>query len=129
MSIPIRIRSCTLVALARQGRLFSTQTAYRIPYKDSQDKDSLKPQSTENTGSARDDDMSKHPSAAFTPSRNAPEEEHDVAGENTDGNPLDVSGANQALSKPQGDEWPSNPVKKTPSQKSSKSGGEKSKSG
>lgn len=74
-----------------------------MAYKDSQDRESLKPGSTENTKTGRDQDMAnENPDAAFNPSKTSPEaaKEAQSSGDHT----LDASGANQEMSKPRGDE-------------------------
>lgn len=104
MLLPLRLQTSRLAISATQARFFRSITTSNSPYKDAQDKDSLKPRSTQNTVSGRDDDLVDHPKAAFKQSQNAPETEREAAGENANGNPLEASGANQDLSKPQGDE-------------------------
>lgn len=104
MALRLRLQPSRLAKPATQARFFRSITTSHAPYKDAQDKDSLKPRSTQNTVSGRDDDLVDHPKAAFGQSQNAPETELEMAGENADGNPLEASGANQDLSKPQGDE-------------------------
>lgn len=78
-------------------RTFRSAAAARSPYKDDQDRNTLKPRSTEGTKSGRDDDVAKN-SEAFDPSRTRPETERQGGGPE-----LDVTGANQDVSKPQGD--------------------------
>jgi hypothetical protein len=83
--------------------LHSTNVS-RQPYKDDQDRESLKPRSKENTRSSSDGEIAEsHGDAAFNPNKTSPEEAKDTAGADTEGNPLEVSGANQEMSKPQGD--------------------------
>lgn len=84
------------------ARALHTSPAARLPYKDSQDRESLKPRTAEHTQSGRDEDVAASTDAAFTPGKNDPEAETKAAQQN--GNPLSASGANQELSKPQGDE-------------------------
>lgn len=81
-------------------RSYRATPAFRYPYKDTQDRESLKPSRTEGTMSGRDADVAtENPDAAFNPSKTSPEAER-AAG----GTELDISGANQEISKPQGDE-------------------------
>ncbi|KHN97958.1 uncharacterized protein MAM_04347 [Metarhizium album ARSEF 1941] len=74
------------------------------PYKDSQDRESLRPRPAENTKSGRDDDVAGAPKAAFGRGVTSPEGQRAMAGKEEGGDPLEASGANQDLSKPQGDE-------------------------
>lgn len=89
-------------------RNYHSSSVLRFPYKDDQDRESLKPRSTEGTKSSTDDSAAQT-DAAFDPSKTRPEEEHAAAGRETGsskengGNPLDMSGANQEKSKPLGE--------------------------
>lgn len=86
----------------------------QLPYKDDQDRTSLKPKSTEGSKSGTDD-AAAQTDVAFDPSKTSPEEEtaaakheektksNDSGGGGT-GNPLDVSGGSHKESKPLGDE-------------------------
>ncbi|KAK2600122.1 hypothetical protein QQS21_005137 [Conoideocrella luteorostrata] len=90
-------------------RLTTTRSYYgspslRLPYKDSQDRNSLKPQSTEHVKSGRDDDAAAASNTAFGKGGNNPEEARNSASREEGGDPLEMSGANHELSKPQGDE-------------------------
>ncbi|KAL2207762.1 hypothetical protein CC79DRAFT_1333590 [Sarocladium strictum] len=85
-------------------RPYHTTPLLRLPYKDDQDRESLKPRSTENTKTGSDQDVAgADPDAAFNPNKTSPEAAHQAADDNA-GNPLEGSGANQELSKPRGDE-------------------------
>lgn len=79
-------------------RAFANAAARRYAYKDTQDRESLNPSGTEGTKSGRDSEVA-HEKEAFDPSTTRPGAEKREA----DGGALDVSGANQAASKPQGD--------------------------
>lgn len=68
------------------------------PYKDDQDRESLRPKPSEGTKSGTDDAAAES-DAAFDRHDTDPESERKRGGK-----PLDASGANQELSKPQGDE-------------------------
>lgn len=81
-----------------------TMPALRMPYKDDQDRESLKPRNNENTKSGADEDLMNNPDAAFNPNKTRPEEAQAAAGSGDLSNPLEASGANQDLSKPRGDE-------------------------
>ncbi|KAG5926547.1 hypothetical protein E4U42_003169 [Claviceps africana] len=86
-------------------RAFHSSRPLQTPYKDAQDRASLKPQSVEQIKSARDDDASDGaPKTAFHRGANDPAHERKQASDEAGGDPLGASGANQALSKPQGDE-------------------------
>ena len=76
----------------------------RSPYKDSEDRDSLKTGSAENTKLGRDDQVSDIPETAFSRGATRPEQARKKAAEEGDDMVLEGSGANQELSKPQGDE-------------------------
>ncbi|PON28633.1 hypothetical protein TGAM01_v202480 [Trichoderma gamsii] len=84
-------------------RLYHTSTTLRLPYKDSQDRESLKPSSNNGTRSARDDDVADNKDAAFNPHKTDPETELETAGRGNETNPLSASGANQEFNKPMGD--------------------------
>jgi hypothetical protein len=68
-----------------------------MAYKDSQDRESINTGSTEHTKTGRDSDAADS-QTAFDPSKTSPEKEK------KSGKLLEVSGANQDISKPQGDE-------------------------
>ncbi|KAL7817645.1 hypothetical protein V8C44DRAFT_321320 [Trichoderma aethiopicum] len=98
--IPLR-RSCiTAAALPRQ---YHTTAALRLPYKNSQDRQTLKPGTNEGTRSGRDEDVAAQKDAAFNPSKTDPESEKEAAGRGNETNPLNASGANQEFNKPMGD--------------------------
>ncbi|KAL6806592.1 hypothetical protein GGI42DRAFT_286898 [Trichoderma sp. SZMC 28013] len=86
-------------------RLYHTSAALRLPYKDSQDRQSLKPKSNNGTRSGTDDDVAAQKDAAFDPSKTkpTPESELETAGRGNETNPLNASGANQEFSKPMGE--------------------------
>ncbi|PTB44046.1 uncharacterized protein TrAFT101_002604 [Trichoderma asperellum] len=92
-------RRCT----AGIPRLYHASAALRLPYKDSQDRESLKPRSNNGTRSARDDDVSDQKDAAFNPRKTDPESELEAAGRGNETNPLSASGANQEFNKPMGE--------------------------
>ena len=73
-----------------------------MPYKDDQDRNSLKPKSTEGSKFGTDQGAAET-DAAFEPSNTRPEEEKEAAGNKNEGNPLAVSGANLKKSVPLGD--------------------------
>ncbi|KAG8170256.1 hypothetical protein KVR01_001001 [Diaporthe batatas] len=74
----------------------------QLPYKDDQDRESLKPKSTEGSKSGTDHDAAES-SAAFDPSTTSPEGAKAKAEGEGGGNPLETSGANHDKSKPLGD--------------------------
>lgn len=69
----------------------------RLPYKDDQDRDSVKPKAIEG-GTSATDEATADTDAAFDSSKTRPEEEHAAAdrqtGKGDDNNPLESSGAN-----------------------------------
>lgn len=81
---------------------FHSTPASRFAYKDDQDRESLKPQSTQGSMSGTDQDAADS-DAAFDPSTTRPESEKDQAQEASGGNPLETSGANHDKSKPLGE--------------------------
>lgn len=108
MSTSLRILSRSLRSTRRAihpgtstiARSFHQSPLAKLPYKDSQDRESLRPSATENTKTGRDDDVAgADPDAAFNPNKTRPEEA-EAASSGT----LEGSGANQPLSKPRGDE-------------------------
>lgn len=86
---------------AATSRGFHGSSRPQLPYKDDQDRESLKPKSTEGSGSGTDHDAAET-SAAFDPSTTSPEGAKNKAEGENNGNPLDVSGANHGKSKPLG---------------------------
>ncbi|KAH8776426.1 hypothetical protein F5883DRAFT_640114 [Diaporthe sp. PMI_573] len=86
---------------AAAARALHSSPRPQFPYKDDQDRESLKPKSTEGSQSGTDQDAAET-SAAFDPSTTSPEGAKDQAEGETNGNPLDVSGANHDKSKPLG---------------------------
>lgn len=98
-----RAPRAVLSVSAPRARLLST-TAPRLANKDSQDKDSLKPRSTEYSKSGSDD-AAAHSDAAFNPSKTSPEaaektSEAEGKGEAAEGDPLNASPGNPDISKP-----------------------------
>ncbi|KAJ4393668.1 hypothetical protein N0V93_002883 [Gnomoniopsis smithogilvyi] len=85
------------------SRSYHNTSPLRLPYKDDQDRQSLKPKSTEGTKSGTDNETAQT-DAAFDGSKTSPEEAHASAEKESDGNALDTSGANQSKSKPLGGE-------------------------
>jgi hypothetical protein len=85
-------------------RPFTTTSPATYPRKHAQDRDSLKPESTEYSKSGTDDAAAQNPDAAFNPKKTRPEEETAAAGEGGEGNPLDVSPGNEKVSRPRGSE-------------------------
>ncbi|KAJ6442110.1 hypothetical protein O9K51_05663 [Purpureocillium lavendulum] len=87
-------------AVACSSRAHHTTPRRLLPYKDAQDRETLRPRTAEHTSTGRDDDVAgAHPDAAFNPNKTRPETERRRAGDTLEG-----SGANQELSKPRGDE-------------------------
>ncbi|KAL2150753.1 hypothetical protein VTH82DRAFT_7316 [Thermothelomyces myriococcoides] len=69
-------------------------------YADEQDRRSLNPRRSEGTKSGTDDQVAEKTDAAFNPSKTGPEEAKESAARESNGNPLEASGANQEFSKP-----------------------------
>ncbi|KAL0469330.1 hypothetical protein QR685DRAFT_283751 [Neurospora intermedia] len=67
------------------------------------DRTTLRPASSEGTVSASDDDVAHLDKTAFDPNKTRPKEEIESAGKESNGNPLETSGANRKFNKPQGD--------------------------
>jgi len=88
-----------------RSRQLHRSTLLSFPRKGNEDKDSINTEATEYSKSGTDDAAAKNEEAAFDPSRTSPESEHSKAGEGNEesGNPLDVSPANQEISKPRGE--------------------------
>lgn len=84
-------------------RTYHNTPSLRLPYKDDQDRESLKPKSTEGTKSGTDNETAQT-DAAFDGSKTSPEAAHESAEKESGGNPLETSGANQSQSKPLGEE-------------------------
>lgn len=81
---------------------YHTSRRLQLPYKDDQDRESLKPRSTEGTKSSSDDDAAAQTDTAFDPSTTSPEAEKESARKESkqkDGtSPLESSGADQGAS-------------------------------
>lgn len=94
--------SVSVSASASLQSSFHTTPAPLFAYKADQDRESLKPQSTQGSMSGTDQDAADS-DAAFDPSTTRPETEKDQAQDASGGNPLETSGANQSKSKPLGE--------------------------
>ena len=70
------------------------------PYKDDQDRESLKPRAQDTSKSTSDDDAAIHDDAAFDPNITSPETAKNNAEQDSNGNPLEVSPANKDVSRP-----------------------------
>ena len=81
---------------------FHSSPISRRPYKDDQDRQSVKPKSTEDSLSGTHDEAAKS-DAAFDPSTTRPENEKAQAEKGPGGNPLETSGADHGKSKPLGE--------------------------
>ncbi|USP79614.1 hypothetical protein yc1106_06888 [Curvularia clavata] len=97
-------RAIQRAAFARSpalGSRFVSTTPARFAQKDAQDKDSLKPRSTEYAKSGSDDGAA-HTSAAFDSSKTSPEEAEVSAEQDAGGkqNSLNVSPGNKDISEP-----------------------------
>ncbi|KAI1867307.1 hypothetical protein JX265_000856 [Neoarthrinium moseri] len=87
------VTSCMAAPLA--ARPFHSSAVSHRPYKDDQDRESLKPKAHEYTGSGEDDDMAANPDAAFNPNKTSPGAAKEAAGHGNDTNPLENSPANK----------------------------------
>lgn len=111
------------------ARAYHAGRASLLPYKNDQDRESLRPQSAQTTGSSTDEAAAQS-DAAFDPSTTRPEDEKHAAakegsGDRSDGggNPLEVSGANHERSKPQGEDGGEEMKGTTKNAETGKSGG------
>ncbi|TKA70245.1 hypothetical protein B0A49_05315 [Cryomyces minteri] len=94
-------------SLALAPRSFHSSRRALYPSKDSQDKDSVVPKSTEYSKSGSDDASAATEDAAFDPNTTRPEQEQGQAEAESGGasnNPLEVSPANQEVSKARGEQ-------------------------
>ncbi|EME89354.1 uncharacterized protein MYCFIDRAFT_123521, partial [Pseudocercospora fijiensis CIRAD86] len=97
-----RIRASRYTLAIRQ---YQSTSRRQHPYKDSQDKDSLKPHSNEYSKSGGDQAAAATESVAFDASKTSPEAQQESARQETGGNsndPLNVSPANRDISQPRG---------------------------
>lgn len=95
-------------ALPRTTSISAYHTSRRLqfPYKDDQDRESLKPRSNEGSKSSSDD-AAAQTDTAFDPSTTRPEDEKTKARKETGGgetSPLESSGANHEVSQPKQEE-------------------------
>lgn len=91
------------ILIPPQRRLYHQTPSSRQPYKDDQDRESLKPRSHEGSKGASDSDIASNFGTSFTPKATDPENESKKAKQEAGGgeeDPLELSGANQELSKP-----------------------------
>ncbi|KAL6709967.1 hypothetical protein ACN47E_000752 [Coniothyrium glycines] len=99
---PARMLQCTARArLVRTAPRFMSTSSIRSAQKDAQDKDSLKPRSTEYSKSGSDDEAA-HSSTAFNPKQTKPEAEEATAESEAGGkdNSLNASPGNPDISQP-----------------------------
>ena len=80
------------------ARAYRTSPRPSLPYKDDQDRESLKPRPQESTKSGSDSDIASHPDA-YNPNKTRPNAEKDGIAKGGGGDPLEASGANQDISK------------------------------
>ena len=98
--------------------------ALHAPYKDSMERDSLKPRRNEGTVTGSDEEVA-HMDSSWNTGHNKPEEEMEDSRGSAGWSMLDESGANQEFSKPQGDNPSEN--RSGPATKKSKSASVKGK--
>ncbi|TPX10227.1 uncharacterized protein E0L32_001424 [Thyridium curvatum] len=96
---PLQRRSVPALCAAG-ARPFHGAAARCLPYKDDQDRESLKPRAQDSSKSSSDDDAAAHSDAAFNPDKTSPEAAKKSAKQASNGDPLEASGANQDISKP-----------------------------
>lgn len=88
------------------ARTYHNTASLRLPYKDDQERDSVKPKAVEG-GTSATDEATAETDAAFDPSKTSPEEQRAAADQETGkgdgGNPLDSSGANPEDSESMGE--------------------------
>lgn len=96
-----------------------------MPYKDDQDRQSLKPRPSDSTKSGSDLDLSDHEHASFDPTKTSPEAAKESAQRESNGSPLEFSGANKPIS--EGAEEKKISGKEGHLDRESKSGGSKGK--
>ena len=94
------------------------------PYKDDQDRESLKPKVAEDTRSGTNDEVASMDDAAFNPAKTRPEQAKETAGRETGSgtNPLEFSGANKDMASATADPVPAQDGKKNKGQISAGSG-------
>ncbi|KAK5661941.1 hypothetical protein OQA88_10051 [Cercophora sp. LCS_1] len=86
-----------------------------MPYKDDQDRQSLKPRPNDSTKSGSDLDPSDHEEASFSSKMTKPEEEKANMQTECNGSPLEFSGANKEISDEKDEKAGSKEDKKTKS--------------
>jgi hypothetical protein len=118
---PLRLLSRATPRTVALARPFSATAVARLPYKDSQDRESLRPRAQEGSRSTSGD-VAHNPDAAFNPNKTSPEAEMKAAeeGRSDSASPLENSGANQSFNKPRGDE--KSPNDRGPGKETSKGG-------
>ncbi|CAJ2504860.1 Uu.00g122540.m01.CDS01 [Anthostomella pinea] len=92
-------RLTTNTTSIRLARPIHQSAALQLPYKDDQDRNSLKPRAHEYTGSGTDEGTAANEDAAFNPDKTSPEAAKETAGKGNDTNPLEVSPANPDTAK------------------------------
>ncbi|KAH9884090.1 hypothetical protein F4778DRAFT_764163 [Xylariomycetidae sp. FL2044] len=86
-------------AAAATTRTIHQTALLRSPYKDDQDRNSLKPKSQEYAKGSSDDAVAANEDVAFNPNKTDPDVEKDTAAEGNEGNPLESSPANKEFAK------------------------------
>ena len=96
----LRLSSRAITRPVSLSRHFHNTPRASLPYKDSQDPQTLSPRSNEYTRSGTDDQVAALDEAPYRRNKNKPEDELDAAGHETtsQANPLEVSGANKDMS-------------------------------
>lgn len=124
---PLRSACAPRQTLSQPATVFAYHTSryLQLPYKDDQDRESVKPRSNEGTKSS-DDDAVAQTDTAFDPSTTSPEAEKDSANQEhkhkSGTSPLESSGANQGGVHPEGGKGEMKEATKSERNKASRSG-------
>ncbi|KAK3504126.1 hypothetical protein B0T13DRAFT_429622 [Neurospora crassa] len=101
--ISISITRSTPPLMFRSTRAYHPTAPLQTAKDFESDRTTLRPARSEGTVSASDDEVAHLDKTAFDPNKTSPKEETESAGKESNGNPLETSGANRKFSKPQGD--------------------------
>lgn len=80
------------------ARAFHSSPRSSLANQEALDRNTLNPRRAEYTASGWDDEVAEHPEVAFNPSENRPEYEKELCTKSCNGSPLELSGANRAVS-------------------------------
>ncbi|KAK1774998.1 hypothetical protein QBC45DRAFT_480956 [Copromyces sp. CBS 386.78] len=96
-------RSTPLVVSRAPGRAYHPTASLLTEKGFESDRTTLRPGRSEGSAYASDDDVAHLDKTAFDPKNTTPNGETESAGKESNGNPLETSGANREFSRPQGD--------------------------